>query len=83
LFLNVNKPQLTADLQASHVECLDNSDSHCNGAKLELIVVSDQFEGKALLARHRLVNDALKEFMPQIHALSMKTWTTEQYKANQ
>jgi len=26
-----------------------------------------------------MVNDALKDVMEEIHALSMKTWTPEQY----
>ena len=35
-------------------------------------MVSKQFEGKALLARHRLVNGALAGMMGDIHALSIK-----------
>jgi stress-induced morphogen len=34
-----------------------------------------------LLKRHRLVNDCLAEFMPQIHAITMKTWTPLQYES--
>jgi stress-induced morphogen len=75
--------QCNTELHATHVECLDVSDGHCSGAKIELVVVSEQFEGKALLARHRLVNDCLKDLMPQIHALSMKTYTPAQYQASQ
>ncbi len=42
------------------------------GAKFEVECVSPVFEGKTLLARHRLINDALKEEMKTIHALSIK-----------
>jgi stress-induced morphogen len=74
--------QCLTDLQAEFVLCNDNSDGSCGGgAKLELIVVSAKFEGLALLKRHRLVNDCLAEFMPQIHAITMKTWTPEQYES--
>jgi stress-induced morphogen len=38
------------------------------------------FEGKSLLDRQRAVYDALKEVMPQIHAITMKTWTEDQYQ---
>ena len=64
------------------MECIDNSDGLCDGgAKLELIVVSATFDGVPLLKRHRMVNDCLSELMPQIHALSMKTWTPAQYES--
>ena len=66
------------------MECVDlNADgADCDGnAKLELVVVSSQFEGTSLLQRHRKVNAALSEFMPKIHALSMKTWTPAQYES--
>lgn len=69
---------------ADHVECVDlNADgSDCDGnAKLELLVVSSQFENIPPLQRHRKVNAALVEFMPNIHALSMKTWTPAQYES--
>merc|ERR1712216_484412 len=49
------------------------------GAKFELIIVSQSFEGVPLLKRQRLVNDTLKPVMDQIHAVSMKTWTVAQW----
>ncbi len=38
---------------------------------LKLRFVSKEFEGKPLLQRHRLVNDALKEEISQIHAFTL------------
>jgi stress-induced morphogen len=76
--------QCWTEFNADHVECVDlNADgADCDGnAKLELVVVSSQFEGTSLLQRHRKVNAALTEFMPKIHALSMKTWTPAQYES--
>ena len=49
----------------------DVSASKC-GSAFDVEVVAPVFEGKSLLQRHRLVNDALRDVMPTIHALSIK-----------
>lgn len=36
----------------------------------EVVIVSPQFRDKRLLARHRLVNEALKEEISKVHAFS-------------
>ena len=41
------------------------------------------FDGKALLARHRMVNDVLKEELNVIHAFTQKTLTPEQWASKQ
>ncbi|XP_008785827.1 protein BOLA2 [Phoenix dactylifera] len=61
---------LTSALKPSHLEVIDTSGG-C-GARFEIEIVSEQFEGKRLLERHRLVNGALAEQMNHIHALSIK-----------
>ncbi|RWS12114.1 bolA-like protein 2 [Dinothrombium tinctorium] len=71
------KSKLQQHLDTSHLEVNDVSDG-C-GAKFDCVIVSDKFEGKTLLQRHRMVNDLLKEEMPSIHAFTMKTLTTEQF----
>jgi len=54
------------------------------GASFVVEIVSEQFEGKRLLERHRMVNAALEEEMKEIHALSIKkTVTPEQWKQQQ
>ncbi|KAF7408019.1 hypothetical protein HZH66_002556 [Vespula vulgaris] len=53
------------------------------GAKFSVVVISDIFEGKPLLQRHRLVNSALEEELKTIHAFSQKTLTSEQWKKQQ
>ncbi|KAG5676419.1 hypothetical protein PVAND_006257 [Polypedilum vanderplanki] len=65
----------------STVEVEDLSDG-CGG-KFAAIIVSDQFAGKSLLARHRLVNTALAEELKEIHAFSQKTFTPEQWQEQQ
>mmetsp|Transcript_15393 Transcript_15393/g.42595 ORF Transcript_15393/g.42595 Transcript_15393/m.42595 type:complete len:92 (+) Transcript_15393:48-323(+) len=78
------REKCSTELQATHVELWDHSDGSCDGgAKLELHVVSSEFEGLALLKRHRKVNEVLAEFMPQIHAIQIKAWTPAQYQAKQ
>ncbi len=64
------------------IECsiIDHSDG-C-GAKLELTVVSDSFEGMMLLKRHREIQNHLKEkgLFDEIHALQIKAWTPTQWE---
>lgn len=62
-------------------EVVDESDG-CGG-KFSAIIVSPQFQGKALLQRHRLVNSALAEELKTIHAFSQKTYTPEQWETEQ
>ena len=51
-----------------------------DGQHFEAMVISSEFAGKNSLARHRLVYDALGHRMQsQIHALSLKTFTPEEY----
>ena len=64
------------------LECkiIDLSDG-C-GAKLELTIVSNTFEGMPLIKRHREVQNHLKEkgLFEEIHALQIKAWTGEQWE---
>ena len=52
-----------------------------DGTHFEAIVVSDEFKDKILIDRHKLVYSALGDAMNEaIHALSMKTYTPEQWE---
>jgi acid stress-induced BolA-like protein IbaG/YrbA len=52
-----------------------------DGTHFEAVVVYTEFEGKGLLERHQIVYKALGEAMKQrIHALSLKTYTPEQWQ---
>lgn len=44
------------------------------------VIVSDAFNGKPLIERHRMVNDIFKEELKEIHALTLKTLTPEQFE---
>ncbi|OWF42251.1 uncharacterized bolA-like protein C8C9.11 [Mizuhopecten yessoensis] len=72
------KTKLTTEIAATHADIQDMSDG-C-GSKFDAVIVSPQFEGKQLLARHRLVNNTLADEMKVIHAFTMKTYTPEQWE---
>ncbi len=53
-----------------------NSESH-----FKVVLVSDLFSGKRLIARHRMVNQVLAiELEHSIHALSIHTYTEEEWQ---
>lgn len=52
-----------------------------DGVHFEAIIVSPEFEGKSLRARHELVYKLLSEEIREIHAFSMKTLTPSEYSA--
>jgi BolA family transcriptional regulator, general stress-responsive regulator len=72
---------LVAAFPKAEVSVRDFSDAGCVGYKLEAHVVSPEFDGMALLARHRAVNAALADMMPRIHALTIKALTPSQAAA--
>ena len=80
--------RLRERLAPAHLEIHDDSAKHVghrgatsSGGHYRLVVVSDEFEGRTLIERHRLVNEAVRDlFGSQIHALSMRTLTPEQWK---
>ncbi|KAF2631636.1 bola domain-containing protein [Macroventuria anomochaeta] len=72
------KQKLETNLGATHVEIEDMSGG-C-GQMFEAIIVSPQFTKKTTLARHRLVNAALKEEIAAIHAWTPKCHTPEEWE---
>jgi len=72
--------KLSAELNPSHMQVINESDSHNvppgSESHFKLVLVSEKFEEKNLLARHRLINAILEnELKNGIHALSMHTYT--------
>jgi BolA family transcriptional regulator, general stress-responsive regulator len=54
---------------------------HGGKGHYEVVLVADAFAGKSQLERHRLVYTALAEMMgSEIHALSIKAYTSQEYK---
>lgn len=52
------------------------SESH-----FKVTVVSEQFDGQRLLQRHRTVNQTLRAELEQLHALSLHTFTPDEWRA--
>jgi acid stress-induced BolA-like protein IbaG/YrbA len=53
---------------------------HGDGSHFEAVVISDAFEGKNTLTRHRMVYGTLGDNMQSaIHALSMRTLTNAEW----
>jgi acid stress-induced BolA-like protein IbaG/YrbA len=67
---------IAAGLECTHLEV------EGDGQHFTAVIVSPAFAGKRPIARHQLVYAALGDRMrEEIHALSMKTLTPEEYKA--
>lgn len=80
--------QLTAAFSPAHLEVHNESHKHSVPAGSEthfkVFVVSAAFEGQPILARHRAVNDAVRDpstgNLP-VHALSVQAMTPAQWGA--
>ncbi|MCG6274631.1 BolA/IbaG family iron-sulfur metabolism protein [Vibrio vulnificus] len=71
--------------EPSHLSVVNESYMHNvppgSESHFKVIVVSDLFEGKRLIGRHRLVNQALaNELENNIHALAIHTYTDQEWK---
>jgi len=54
-----------------------------DGQHFEAVIVSPAFDGKSRVQRHQIVYAALGDRMrEEVHALSMKTLTPEEWKAS-
>ncbi len=66
---------IAAGLQCVHLQVQGD------GQHFEALIVSDAFIGKRAVQRHQIVYAALGDRMrAEIHALSMKTLTPEEYQ---
>ncbi|KAF2576434.1 hypothetical protein F2Q70_00000597 [Brassica cretica] len=72
--MGVTKEQVEASLTSklNPVHLVSQSIPAGCGSSFAVEIVSEEFEGKRLLERHRMVNAALEEEMKEIHALSIK-----------
>jgi acid stress-induced BolA-like protein IbaG/YrbA len=68
------KNMIESGVNVQHVEVKGD------GSHFEAVIVSEEFDGKSLVQRHQIVYKALGDSMREdIHALSMKTYTPEQW----
>ena len=80
--------KLQAALTPDQLDIIDESHLHAGhaGARdgkghFNVSIISDQFSGKSLINRHKMVYEALADLMEtDIHALSIKAKTPEEEK---
>ncbi|PKF62752.1 BolA family transcriptional regulator [Psychromonas sp. psych-6C06] len=76
---------LTENIDCLYLQVENESHRHAVPANSEthfkVTVVSEQFNGKMLIARHRLINELLAEQLAgPVHALAMHTYTPLQWQ---
>lgn len=72
-------PEQVRQYIADGLPC-EHLDVQGDGSHFDAVIVSTAFEGKRPVARHQLVYAALGERMKaEIHALSMRTLTPDEY----
>ena len=67
-------PEFLDVINESHMHSGPATESH-----YKVVAVSNVFEGKMLIARHRMINAALSDELQQIHALALHTMTPDEY----
>jgi BolA protein len=83
------RERLTAAFAPTLINVVDESHLHAGhagaasgGGHFAVTIVADAFAGKNLLARHRMVYEALGDAMKtDIHALSLKAYTPQEFQA--
>ncbi len=85
--IDLIRERLTS-LSPRTLEIYDDSHEHTDhagakesgGGHFQLLLVSDRFEGKNQVARHRLVYQALSDLMPEhIHALAIRAYAPSEF----
>ncbi|MBL95062.1 MAG: BolA family transcriptional regulator [Magnetovibrio sp.] len=74
-------------LHPKHLEILNESHMHNvpsdSETHFKLVIVTDQFDGKSRIERHKIINNLLAlELSSQVHALSLLTLTTPEWDSN-
>ncbi|MCP3699749.1 MAG: transcriptional regulator BolA [Aliivibrio sp.] len=77
--------KLRSELSPSYLKVLNESFMHNvpegSESHFKVIAVSDEFDGKRLLARHRMINTILAdELANHIHALAIHTYTEAEWE---
>ena len=78
--------KLAEGIHALHLEVVNESNNHNvppgSESHFKVVLVSNDFEGQSLVARHRLINKLLaQELSNQIHALALHTYTESEWRA--
>ena len=80
------KKIISSKININNIEIVDQSHQHAGhsqnagGGHYKAIIISDDFQDKSLIERHRMVYDALGDLMQnEIHAFSMNTLTLSEF----
>ncbi len=79
---NIIENKLNETLTPEFLDVINESHMHSGPATeshYKVVAVSKAFEGKMLIARHRMINAALAAELQQIHALALHTMTPDEY----
>jgi len=79
---NTIEQKLNDAIDLEVLEITNESSMHSGPATeshYKVVAVSKDFEGKMLIARHRMINAALVDEIKQIHALALHTMTPDEY----
>lgn len=76
--------KLQEEFHPEHLEVINESSMHNvpegSESHFKVVIVTDEFKEKMLLARHRLVNKVLEdELNGGVHALALHTMTMEEW----
>ena len=80
------KKRISSKMNVDQIEIIDQSHQHAGhtqntyGGHYKAIIISDDFNNKNLVERHRMIYDALGDLMQnEIHAFSMNTLTVSEF----
>lgn len=76
--------KLTDSFSPSHIEVENESNMHNvppgSESHFKVVVVSELFQDKSLIQRHRMINQSLQEeLQSHIHALAIHTYTQNEW----
>ena len=80
------REKLLSTFTPVHLDVVDESAGHRSGpgaqTHFRVLLVTTEFSGKPLLARHRAVNAELRdELAAGVHALALNTYTPDEWQA--
>ena len=81
LIIDLFKPHFfsvsdVSEQHRGHQNFKENVESH-----FEIIIVSEKFDNRNKIERHRMVNKSLKEeFLSDLHSVTIKTYTIDEFK---
>ncbi|MDZ7662433.1 BolA family protein [Thiohalophilus sp.] len=81
----VIEEKLAQQIHPSHLQVINESGNHNvppgSESHFKVVIVADSFDGKPLIARHRMINEVLaEELQNNIHALALHTYAPDEWQ---